>query len=298
MKCFHPVEGIRGPGGKLNNTSGFSSSSLVPMQVRCGWCIGCRVTRARDWSIRIMHEAKFHEENCFLTLTYDDKNIPGECDDCTKSHGAGSLCMYDWQCFAKRFRKRFGKFRYYAVGEYGEQTSRPHYHVCLFGHSFGSDRKLWKRTSQGHSLYVSRALEQVWKKGYCPFGELTWESAAYVSGYIIDKLHGAEAERAYGRRLPEFATMSRRPGIGANWYEKWRGQVQPRDQVIHNSTPRKPPRFYDRMEEEYDEAFMRGVKRARVIGFKSEYKLDLYDPKLEAMEKNAWAKRNLKVREA
>ena len=256
MPCFHPLEGYRkGTGGitfgALNKGTGLA------MKLPCGRCIGCRLERSRQWAMRMMHEAKLHEENCFLTLTYSDEHLPEN----------GSLDRGAFPRFMKRLRKSGVQARYFHCGEYGAQSGRPHYHACLFGHSFLDDRKKWAERS-GLPVWRSPELERLWPYGNSEIGSLTFESAAYVARYVTKKVTGQAAEDHYERLNPltgelvqlepEFATMSRRPGIGAGWFEKFGSDVFPSDEVIVNGHPSKPPRYYDeRLRTSDPEAFER-----------------------------------------
>ncbi|AXL15150.1 replication initiator protein [Microviridae sp.] len=191
-----------------------------------------------------MHEASLHEENCFLTLTYDDDHLP---------YG-GTLVKSDFQKFMKRLRKKFSgeRIRYYHCGEYGEKGQRPHYHACIFGFDF-RDKVQWS-VRKGFPVWRSDVLEALWPLGNSEIGSLTFDSAAYCARYILKKVTGFEAEYFYSEydsetgelfeRLPEYTTMSRRPGIGAEWYRKFRDEVFPYDEVIVNGRPVRPPRFY------------------------------------------------------
>ena len=119
MPCYHPIPGYRAkstnPSGKrsivFNLSEGFKNFAV---SVPCGRCIGCRLERARQWSIRCIHEASLYEANCFVTLTYDDDNLPLD----------GSLRPRDMVLFLKRLRKRFGPgIRFFQCGEYGDKSS-------------------------------------------------------------------------------------------------------------------------------------------------------------------------------
>jgi len=192
-----------------------------------------------------MHEASLHDDNCFVTLTYDDAHVPR----------FGSLCMDDWQKFFKRLRRRVGKVRFFGCGEYGEQFGRPHYHACLFGVAF-PDRYVWTIRGE-HEVFRSPLLEAIWTAGQSEIGSLTFDSAAYVARYCVKKVTGRKAGAHYAcvdpetgemsSRVPEFATMSRRPGLGTGWFEKFSDDVFPSDEVIVNGVACKPPRFYDRL---------------------------------------------------
>lgn len=156
----------------------------------CGQCLPCRLNRRRLWTHRIILEAMKHEKNCFPTLTYSDESLPP----------GGNLFPRHLVLFIKSLREaiRPNKLRYYAVGEYGDQTQRPHYHLAVFG--LGPDS--------------ADLMQTYWPHGHIFMGELSLESAQYISGYVTKKMTAPDDPRLYGR-YPEFARMSRKPGIGA-----------------------------------------------------------------------------------
>jgi len=163
----------------------------------CGRCTFCLVNRRRKWTSRIMFEALYHEHSSFLTATYDDKHLPPD----------GSLVPADFQLFLKRFRDRVSplRFRFYACGEYGESSFRPHYHAVLFGISPDFRREAFK--CWGLCRYERFTLTP-----------LTPERAQYVCGYVTKKMTKKDDPRLAGRH-PEFARMSLRPGIGAQYMD-------------------------------------------------------------------------------
>lgn len=233
----------------------------LPVTVKCGQCIGCRVDRTESWAIRIMHESVMHEASCFLTLTYDDENLPSD----------GSLRVRDWQLFAKRLRKRVGRFRFFHAGEYGEKTLRPHYHAALFGVDFSDDRKLYKRGR--YPLWNSPSLEDCWGLGHAVIGSLTPDSARYIAKYCCKKVNGFAKEEHYTRIdpdtgevfsvCPEYATMSRNKGIGHEFYERFGGDLRRDDFVPVDGRRKKLPKFYDERWKALDEDGLRRAKRRR-----------------------------------
>lgn len=246
MACNYPITIAL----KLN---GIKTGEL--QTVACGQCMGCRIERSRQWAVRITHETKCHDENCFLTLTYNDENLPEN----------GSLVKEHMQLFIKRLRKSIEpkKIRYFQCGEYGSQTHRPHYHMILFGHEF-PDRKYLKKSGD-NILYTSETLDDLWTHGHCQIGDVSFDSARYVAGYCVDKLtgdRGLEAYQATGR-VPPYATMSRRPGIGALWLENFASDVYPADEVISNGHAALPPAFYDKWLEKHDPELFRVIKEDR-----------------------------------
>lgn len=212
-----------------------------------------------------MHEAELHERNCFVTLTYSDQELPAD----------RSVNPRHWQLFAKRMRKAGRPFRFYHCGEYGERTQRPHYHALIFGQDFLEDRKLERRTARGHHLFASVELDKLWRKGHCYIGELTPKSAGYVARYAMKKLGGVLAEETYGERVdqetgqvdfyrhPPYATMSRRPGIGQEWLNKFQGDVFPSDEVIVNGRKTRVPRYYDEQLDPGELEVVKGERRKR-----------------------------------
>lgn len=271
MPCFYPIYGYRsrtvGESGKrgfvFNPKEGFTD---LPMEIPCGQCVGCRLERSRQWAVRMMHEAKMHSENCFLTLTYDDEHLPK----------FGSLLLPDWQNFMKKLRREIEprKVRFFHCGEYGETTNRPHYHACLFGYDF-TDKYEWMH--RGENLcWRSESLDKWWGKGSTELGEMNFDTAAYCARYIMKKVTGRDADWAYdvvdqgtgeiGRALPEYTTMSRRPGIGNSWFEKYGGEVYRRDEVIVKGRAAKPPKYYDTLHEIVNPDAHERVLRARMDG--------------------------------
>ena len=171
-----------------------------------------------------------HEDNCFITLTFSDKEL-------LKRENPLSVDTRDFQKFMKRLRKYTGKkVRYFHCGEYGDENMRPHYHACLFGLDF-EDKYVWMERN-GNKLYRSPTLEKIWPFGYSSIGEVNFETAAYVARYVMKKVTGEGKDRLKVKECdgelvelkhyqmldkdtgeiielkPEYTTMSRRPGIG------------------------------------------------------------------------------------
>lgn len=251
MPCYHPVKGYRSrdlnPSGKRSIV--FSASEGykdLPVEIQCGQCVGCRLDRSRKWAVRCIHEASLYDHNCFITLTYSPEKLPP----------FGSLRVEDFQKFMKRLRKKFSgeSIRYFHCGEYGDQQGRPHYHACLFNLDF-KDKYHWK-TVRGEKYYRSETLEELWQEGSSMIGSLTFRSAAYVARYIMKKRLGRDAQDHYevvdrttgeilGEVKPEYVTMSRRPGIGKGWFEKFHSDCYPKDFVTVNGKKMGIPKFYD-----------------------------------------------------
>ncbi len=266
MPCFHPIQAFQVVLKDGTKSRPFFSVRLnelsvlgkvVPVPLPCGRCVGCRLERSRQWAMRCVQEASLHSENSFITLTYDDAHVPADY----------SLKKRHWQLFMKRLRKHFDgkKIRFFACGEYGENTFRPHYHAILFGHQFDDRKLITKETENGlKSIYISETLNKLWGKGFTASGNMTFESAAYVARYCLKKVNGPEAEWHYLGREPEFSLMSRMPGIGADWLKRYRKDVYPADICFARGKPCKPPKYYDDLLKKIDEELFELVKNERV----------------------------------
>lgn len=244
MPCYQPMPAVRMSDGSVKFVSRNKRGVDSTLELPCGQCIGCRLERSRQWAMRCLHEASLYDRNSFVTLTYDDSNLPV----------GGTLKYDDFQRFMKRLRKRVkSPVRFYMGGEYGEQLMRPHYHACLFGYDF-PDRVYYRRTSSGEKIYTSKLLESLWPYGLSSIGDVTFQSAAYIARYCVQKVTGDLAESHYRvitddgeviDRVPEFNHMSLKPGIGSRWLVKFQTDVYPRDYVVINGVKTKPPKYYD-----------------------------------------------------
>ena len=289
MPCYHPLKAVKST--ERSEKTGkhliaFSSTKALVqghfLLLPCGQCIGCRADRSQSWGIRCTHEAQMHDASCFFTLTYDDENVPADY----------SVKLSDWQKFIRRTRKRIGLkgLRFAGGGEYGELGLRPHYHGLFFNYDFPDKRYLQKRN--GNVVYSSELLRELWPYGSSELGEVTHASAAYVARYSLKKVTGKRADDHYWRVSPvdgeahrvspEFFTMSRRPGIGTAWFEKFGKDAFSSSVVVSSPFPNRvgrvasvsegviadgrkarPPRFYlDKLSEAEREAVKRQRKRA------------------------------------
>lgn len=209
----------------------------------------------------------------FLTLTYRDKNLPEH----------GSLKLEHFQKFMKKLRKHAWeterkKIRFFHCGEYGTLFQRPHYHALIFGYRF-PDLQLWKQ-KKGIKLYRAPALDSgktpLWQYGFSTVGDVTYESAGYTARYILKKVNGKSANDHYqvinketgeviGSRQKEYITMSRRPGIGANWLKKYETDVYPADRlIVKENFETRPPKYYDYLYEIINKKEMDKIKEKRL----------------------------------
>lgn len=279
MTCFSPRRAWRtsriNKNGKspltFHGDDKYRVGSSFPLP--CGQCVGCRLARSREAATKITLENMLHEKSIFLTLTYADEFLPYIVNPET-GEMLSTLKPQDFTLFMKRLRRQIayhfpdnGNIRFYGCGEYGTENQRPHYHIIIFGFE-PSDKKLYKTTFRGDKLYNSDFLEKCWPKGFINFGNVTFESAAYVARYILKKINGDMSEEHYQGRCPEFVRYSNRPGIGANWLEKFKSDVYPNDYVlIRDGIKVKPPRYFDKLYEKwFPEDFVK-IKENRIKNF-------------------------------
>lgn len=275
MACFHPIQAYQMPSGDIVfHDTGAGRSIKLP----CGQCIGCRLKRSGDWAMRCIHEASKYPDNCFITLTYNARNLPPDC----------GLIKKDFVNFMKRLRKSLGKkkIKFYQCGEYGDKNGRPHYHAILFNHNFDDWIYLFDSPS-GEPVYTSPTLESIWGLGFVTVGTVTYESAGYVARYCLKKLNGKLAEQIddktglkHYERInsftgeisevhPEYSTMSRGGrdgrGIGFDWISTYTRDCYPKDFTTIRGVKKKPPRYYDNILEELDPDMYDDIKAARKL---------------------------------
>lgn len=272
------------------------SDGTPSIKIPCGQCTGCRISRTSDWSVRLMHESRYHAVSSFLTLTLDPHHYPAN----------GSLDKSLPRGFMRRLRKHYKnidpelKIRYFAVGEYGETTGRAHYHMILFGVGFLEDRRPHSKNAQGDQMYTSATLDKLWGKGQCLIGNVSPQSCGYVAGYAFKKINGSRADDHYRRVDPEtgetwvlqkeFAGMSNHPGIGFDFYQDYHQQTYLRDSVIVKGRQRPVPKYYDRKLKESDPEWLERIKAERMA--KAElHKEDQTPERLQVKEEILLAKR-------
>jgi len=238
MPCYHPLRAYRSTErnpdtGKYGITFN-PHKALVernPLFLPCSKCQGCRLQKSKQWALRSLHEFKSVGKGVFLTLTYDEQHVPTNF----------SVDLHETQRFMRKVRKRLRrehgpgfKVSFLAIGEYGDQMGRPHYHVLLFGFDF-PDKTYYRTTSQGDRVYKSEMLSELWPYGLHEIGDITYKSAAYCARYTLKKINGPMADDYYRRVSPidgntynvrpEFMTCSTKPGLGSSWFEKFKGDA-------------------------------------------------------------------------
>lgn len=252
------------------------------LEIPCGICLGCRLDHSNSWACRIMLESYDHKENSFITLTYNNENLP------KTENGHMTLVKKDIQDFIKRLRFHLNKkISYFSCGEYGGKTFRPHAHLIVFGYK-PKDLKLHKYSETENNMYISQELEKIWGKGYVCIEDVTYKSACYTARYVqkkagltptkrkltgeveevekIDERNGeiyistinktlTEKYDKYGREK-EFIIMSKKPAIGLNYWLKNKDKIKRNGGIlikIDDKVVLKPiPRYYKKLWERED----------------------------------------------
>lgn len=195
--------------------------------VPCNKCNFCLANRRADWSFRLHQEWKSCKSADFLTMTYNEQEVPW-------SDVGQSLCKRDVQLFTKQLRncnnaylldRPWPSVRYYTVGEYGTDTVRPHYHSIMFN--------LTRDT-------ISK-VNGLWKKGHVEVGSVTGASIHYVTGYVVNRVGDWE-----GRQKPFALISNRSGGLGTSYAiqnREWhRGDVL-KPYVMHDGFKQRMPRI-------------------------------------------------------
>lgn len=325
MACYHPLIRIETPFQIKTKTGKISQKAIIMSEIQfemkkkkyknvdiqkipCGQCIGCRLEYSRQWANRITLEAKkYSPEICwFLTITYNDENLPTKT---TKNEKTGEIIQgctlkkEDLTLFMKRLRRHYEYkynhqgIRFYAAGEYGETTQRPHYHICIFNMPIHTELVKVKNNKLGQAIWTNKEIEEIWGKGFIALAKQSWETAAYTARYMLKKQKGDSAEWYYNSKaiIPEFTQMSRKPGIGREYYELNKEEIYKNDEIALKKGKKvqtiKPPRYYDTLYDIDNHDMMEEIKLNRRIN--AEKKLET---ELSHTTKKEWEIREIKER--
>lgn len=265
----------------MDRTRIFEQYVTIP----CGQCIGCRVDKSREWANRMMFELEYHKKACFITLTYDDEHLPWSeyVDDYGEICSSMTLVKRDFQLFMKRLRKEIYpcKIRFYACGEYGDKSKRPHYHAIIYGYNFDGDRYQFGKSEDGFPQFRSPTLEKVWTYGYSMICDVSWQTCAYVARYVTKKKKGLKKDYyEYFNITPEFSLMSRRPGIGYQWYQDNKDRMYEFGHVYlpkgDGAIRARPPAYFDKLYDIEHHEEMEKIKKSRQHIAEMEKKKKLY----------------------
>lgn len=248
LTCYRPLRAFRSDSGQVVLGGSAQKLNEDDLALPCGRCIGCREMRSKEWAVRCTHEIQMHTESSFVTLTYNDSELP---DDY-------SVSKDELLSFVKKLRQAYArldgrKLRYFGCGEYGS-LGRPHYHLLLFGTDFSHDRYV-DRVENGNHLARSPLLETTWGKGHVHIGEANFKTAAYIARYTLKKVGSSDDDYICHhpvtgevlRQAPEFLSMSRRPGIGHSWFHKYASDLYPNDHVNVKGRKHAIPRYYSKL---------------------------------------------------
>ena len=283
MACYYPLEAWRSKDGGITFELA-NANPDYPVMLPCGGCIGCRLDKSNEWALRCVHEAQFHSDSCFVTLTYDNDHLPHN-ESLIKAH----ICTFMKSLKQKLWREKKIKIRYFGGGEYGTnqqgvlnpytgkvQLGRPHYHAIIFG--WNPDDKVpykyeSKKNCEGYWTYTSETLNKVWNKGHCVLGDLTFKSARYTAGYIMKKVGGEMADQHYYkvlprtgelvRVIPEFSTMSLKPGIGYEWFKRYKDDCR-KGYIYHDGHKIAIPEYYVQKLGEEDPSAANKLRKLRL----------------------------------
>lgn len=243
MRCLHPrTVGFQSDGKTIAWSQKSFSREYSTFQLPCSKCIECRLEYARSWAIRCVHEAKMHQDNSFITLTYSDEFLK-----------SNKLQYIDFQLFIKRLRKYIWKLNshkpkedyaisIFATGEYGEIRKRPHWHALIFNFR-PFDCKYKYTNDNGDRVFSSETLDKLWGYGITEIGSITFQSAGYVARYAAKKLvHGDD-----GHEYEPISKKSSKHAIGKKFLEKyWKDIFNYGYVILEGGQKTTIPRYYEK----------------------------------------------------
>lgn len=227
----------------------------TPLKLKCNNCSDCLKNRKTEWSLRLLHESYQYEHNQFITLTYDDENLPAH----------NHLIYKDYQDFMKRLRKAYpaSVIRFAVSSEYGEKFGRPHFHAIIYNLYLPDLDQVGK--SSGHPIYESPNITKIWGKGAVKIGEVNRETCMYVAKYMtkkdVSKWDGIDHEtgeiiaefndKGEIYRIPPRHRYSTHPGIGHDFAKKWYKDFIPSGFIVHDGKKYPVPDYYLTVAERY-----------------------------------------------
>lgn len=260
--------------------------------IPCGQCIDCRLEKSRQWAIRCMQEAQYYKDNYFFTLTYSPEALPVA--DFTDTFTGDifsmpTLVKNDMQKFNKDLRRfydyhyGFDGIRFFGSGEYSPVKQRPHYHYLFFNLPI-YDLKYYGLSKSGQPLWFSPTMDKIWNKGLVFIGKVSYESCAYTAKYCLKKVTGKKkAQRdevlkrltdesgqilsEFASKVDEFTLMSRKPGIGRQFYDDNKMKIYKNDEMFiaqdGMALKVRPVSYYDRLFDQDEPELFEEIKQRR-----------------------------------
>lgn len=236
MNCIRPLKAAFDKQGDICYSPKLWDKAQPPFAFDCRKCLPCRLNSAREKAVRCWHESQMHQDNIFLTLTYDDAHLKSD-----------RLIYEDWQSFFESLRERVRrrslntqKISAMVTGEYGDKNKRPHWHAIIFNYR-PEDSYAENTTDLGHQIYTSTELTTLWGRGFINYGNVTIDSANYVARYAAKKLtHGNDDDHDFHpkHRTPAY-------GMGKSWIQKyWHQTFRNGYILLPNRSKSKIPRYY------------------------------------------------------
>lgn len=325
---------IREKLGKFNAAT--LAHGRLTQTIPCSNCYACKLNESAEWATRCMLETLKSEHNYWLTLTYDDDylNIANEMiwreeyadgqfhevifnNEGDEIWCTGTLVPEDMTLFMKRlredYRQKYGLtgVKFFYAAEYGESNKRPHYHLLLFNCALPEVGKYDPDIDDNFKeKWKSSKIDELWGMGIVDISQIEWSNAAYTARYSMKKIFNSMSKKDYyaSGKIPEFTRMSRRPGIGMEYYEQNKFKIYENDEMIMktvkgNTGRIKPPKAFDKLfKEQYPDQWYKIEKRRKELAEKSRkmiyYYTDYSDRELlKNMAKKIETKANMLKRE-
>lgn len=247
------------------------------IQIPCKQCINCRLQNSQTWASRCMLEAKKYNHNYFITLTYDNENLP-TIKGINKETGEVGLVPNLRKTAIAEFMKKLRRhyqyhfnhedIRYYGCGEYGSNYGRPHYHIIAFNLPI-NDLTFWYNDKKGSPIFQSKTLTKIWGKGIVAVTNVTWETCAYVARYCLKKQTGKNKVLYEQLNIQEeFSSRSTHPGIAREYFEQNKFKIYETDEIYllqkGKATKIKPFSYYDKLFDVIDPDKMKQIKKERL----------------------------------
>lgn len=302
MPCYKPLKAFWSPRNDGKKAIKFYRPdfyNFIPYEqlpddfkidIPCGQCVGCRLDYSKQWATRCVLESLQYEHNYFITLTYNNEFLPQkenyvidyETGEAGEKFYSAPLVPEHLTKFMKDLREYFRShyehvgIRFFACGEYGESSMRPHFHILLFNCPI-PDLEFLKSSFNGDTYWTSEILDKIWSenvgkdengktiykpKGFVLVANLNYDTCAYVARYMLKKQKGFDDKLVqkgltvsfYDKLglIPPFTRSSRMPGIAKDYYDKERDKIYEYDEIIITNGKGiakkvKPPKYYDRL---------------------------------------------------